>query len=79
MMRDSAIDYAEGLTAIRQDETRIRQIEEELRAAGSVVSLPPLHVAEAAVREIVTGPEPEGYEQPCRSILEGIIDLRLSY
>jgi site-specific DNA recombinase len=78
MMRDSAIDYAEGLTAIRQDETRIRQIEEELRAAGSVVSLPPLHVAEAAVREIVTGPEPKTYERK-RDILEGILDLRLNY
>lgn len=78
MMRDSAIDYAEGLAGIRQDEKRVRQIEEELAAAGRVVSMPPLHVAQAAVRKINAGPEPQGYERR-RSILEGILDLRMNY
>jgi site-specific DNA recombinase len=78
MMRDSAIGYAEGLVAIRDDEKRIRQIEAELAAAGRVVSLPPLHAAQAAVREIVTGPEPTTYEHR-RAILDGILDLRMTY
>jgi hypothetical protein len=78
MMRDSAIDYADGLAGIRQDEKRVRQIEEELAAAGRVVSLPPLRAAEAAMREITTGPEPKRYERR-RNILEGILDLRMTY
>jgi len=43
-----------------------------------VVSLPPLHAAQAALREITSGPEPTTYEHR-RSILEGIIDLRMNY
>ena len=43
-----------------------------------MVSLPPLHAAEAALREITTGPEPKTYERK-RDILEGILDLRLNY
>jgi site-specific DNA recombinase len=78
MMRDSAIAYAEGLNAIRQDETRIRQIEEELSTAGRVVSLPPLRAAQTALREITQGPEPETYDER-RPILEGILDLRMNY
>ncbi len=78
MMRDSAIAYADGLTAIRQDEARIRQIETELGSGGRVVSLPPLRAVEATVREITTGPEPKTYERK-RDILEGILDLRLNY
>jgi hypothetical protein len=70
--------YAEGKADIRACERRIRQIEAELAAAGRVVSLPPLRAAEAALREITTGPEPTTYERR-RNILEGILDLRTTY
>jgi site-specific DNA recombinase len=78
MMRDSAIGYAEGLAAIREDEKRVRRIGEELAAAGRVVSLPPLRAAEAALREITAGSEPKTYERR-RDILEGIVDLKMKY
>jgi site-specific DNA recombinase len=78
MIQDNLIPYAQGKADIRECEERIRRIAHELAAAGRVVSLPPLQVAQAAVREIVTGPEPTTYEGR-RSILEGILDLRLTY
>jgi site-specific DNA recombinase len=78
MVQDNLIDYQEGKADIRAAEERIRRIEQELAAAGRVVSLPPLQVAQAAVREICNDAEPQTYERR-RSILEGILDLRLTY
>jgi site-specific DNA recombinase len=78
MMQDSLLPYAKGKADIRASEDRIRQIEQELTAAGRVVSLPPRRAAEAALREITTGPEPKTYDRR-RSILEGILDLRIAY
>jgi DNA invertase Pin-like site-specific DNA recombinase len=78
MIQDNLIAYAKGKADIRACEERIRQIEAELAAAGRVVSLPPLRAAEAAMREITSGPEPKTYERR-RSILEGILDLRITY
>ena len=40
--------------------------------------LPPLRAAEATLREITSGSEPKTYECRC-SILEGILDLRMTY
>ncbi len=78
MMQDSLMPYAKGKADIRTCEERIRQIEAELAAAGRVISLPPLRAAEAAMREITTGAEPETYDER-RPILEKIIDLRMKY
>jgi hypothetical protein len=78
MIQDNLIPYAQGKTDIRACEERIRRIAQELAAAGRVVSLPPLHAAQAAVREIVTGPEPTTYEHR-RAIFDGILDLRMTY
>jgi site-specific DNA recombinase len=78
MMQDNLMPYAQGKADIRAAEERIRRIAQELAASGRVVSLPPLHAAEAAVRETVTGPEPETYEDR-RSVLDGILDLRMTY
>jgi site-specific DNA recombinase len=78
MMQDNLIAYAKGKADIRACEDRIRQIEQELAAAGRVVSLPPLNVAKAALREITTGAEPETYDER-RPLLEGILDLRMNY
>ena len=78
MMQDNLLPYAKGKADIRSCEERIRQIEQELTAAGRVISLPPRHAAEAALREITMGPEPKTYERR-RSILEGILDLRINY
>jgi site-specific DNA recombinase len=78
MIQDNLMPYAKGKVDIRASEERIRQIEQELAAAGRVVSLPPLHAAEAALREITSGSEPKTYERR-RNILEGILDLRMNY
>jgi len=78
MIQDNLMPYAKGKADIRTCEQRIRQIHAELVAAGRVVSLPPLRAAEAALREITTGPEPTAYERR-RNILEGILDLRMTY
>jgi hypothetical protein len=78
MMQDNLMPYAKGKSDIRACGERIRQIERELAAAGRVVSLPPLHAAAAALREITAGSEPKTYERR-RSILEGILDLRMNY
>jgi site-specific DNA recombinase len=78
MMPDNLLPYAKGKADIRAAEERIRQIEQELAANGRVLSLPPLRAIEAAVREITSGPEPKTFERR-RSILEGILDLRIVY
>lgn len=78
MMQDNQIVYGKGKADIRAAEERIRQIEQELAAAGRVVSLPPLRTAEAAMREITSGAEPKTYERR-RDILEGILGLRMEY
>jgi len=79
MMQDSLLDYAKGKADIRACEDRIRQIDAELAAAGKVLSLPPLKQAEAAARMIADpANEPTSYEDR-RTILEGIIDLRMKY
>jgi site-specific DNA recombinase len=78
MMQDNLIAYAKGKADIRAADERVRQIEQELSATRNIVALPPLRAAEAAVRKITTGPEPKTYEGR-RSILEGILDLRMTY
>jgi site-specific DNA recombinase len=78
MMQDNLIPYAKGKTDIRACEERIRQIEQELATAGRALPLPPLHAAEAALQEITAGTEPNTYERR-RDILEGLVDLRMTY
>jgi hypothetical protein len=61
MIQDSLMPYAKGKADIRACEERVRQIEQELAASGRVASLPPLHAAEVAPREITAGSEPTTY------------------
>ena len=74
MMQDNLMPYAKGRADIRAAEERIQQIEQELAAAGRVVSLPALHAARAALREITAGSEPKTYERK-----RDILDLRITY
>ena len=78
MMQDSAMPYAEGLKDIRVAESRVNAITQELAAAGAVLELPSRRQIEAAIRELMTGPEPTTYEGR-RPILEGIRELRMTY
>jgi site-specific DNA recombinase len=78
MIQHNLMPFKEGGKDIRAFEKRIREIGEELIAAGQVRPLPPLRAAEAGLREITDGPEPSTYERR-RDILEGIIDLRMTY
>jgi DNA invertase Pin-like site-specific DNA recombinase len=78
MMEDGTIPYGEGRAKVTAIRARISAIAEELRRAGAVVDLPPLHAARAAVREIASGPEPTEYAER-RNVLEGILDLHVTY
>ena len=78
MMQDEAMPYAQGLADIRAAESRVNAIAQELAAAGAVIELPTHRQVEAAVREILTGPEPTTYDGR-RPILEGIRELKMMY
>ena len=78
MIQDSAMPYSQGLGDIRAAESRVNAIAQELAAAGSVIELPTRRQVEAAVREILAGPEPTTYDG--RSpILERIRELKMMY
>lgn len=78
MVKDGLLDYSQGREDIRILQAQIKEHESEIRAAGKVVSLPPAAAIEASVREILDGPEPTTFEGR-RSILECILDLRMTY
>lgn len=78
MVQDGLLDYSQGRAEIRSLQDQIKECEIQLRAAGKILSLPPAAAIEAAVREIMDGPEPTTYEGR-RGILEGILDLRMVY
>ena len=79
LMKQKLMKIPDGKKEIEQDiRPRVAAIQDELRMAGRIVRLPSLHEAEATLREITDGPEPETY-QDRRKILEGIHDLRMSY
>lgn len=81
MVKDGLLDYSQGRAEIRSLQTQIKEHETEIRAAGKVVSMPAVTAIEAAVEDVqhvLAGPEPTTYEGR-RSILEGILDLRMVY
>ena len=82
MVQDNILDYALGRAEIRALQAEIREQEVELRNTGKILGMPPAAAAESAVREITQGIqdgiEPVTYESR-RAILDGIVDLRLSY
>lgn len=78
MVKDGILDYAQGRSEIRNLQDQIKDRENEMHAAGKVLSLPSNVAIESAVREILAGPEPSTYEDR-RAILEGILDLRMIY
>ena len=78
MVRMGAMDEDKGITDILADKQRIAEIQGELRAAGSVLTLPPLYAVEAAMRRIAEGPEPQTFAER-RPVLEKIVDLKLRY
>ena len=78
MVHLGTIEKDKGNTKILEDLKRVREIEADLRAAGSVVNLPAPRVIEAACRQIAEGPEPGDFESR-RPVLEKLIDLRIFY
>ena len=75
---DGTASYEECAVQIKADQQRIREIEEQLAAMGQIVNMPTEHAAEAACRQFENEPEPTEYESR-RDILEGILDLRMTY
>ena len=78
MVRMGAMDEDKGITDILTDKQRITEIQGELRAAGSVLTLPPLYAVEAAMRRIAEGPEPQTFAER-RPVLEKVVDLKVRY
>jgi hypothetical protein len=78
MVRNGTEDEATGTALIQGDQHRIREIEAELKAAGSVMMLPVLKIIEAGCRQIAEGPEPGDF-QTRRPILEKLVDLKVWY
>lgn len=72
------MDKTKGNAKILEDMKRVREIEADLRAMGSVVNLPPQKLIEAACRMIAEGPEPSDFETR-RPILEKLVDLNIVY
>jgi DNA invertase Pin-like site-specific DNA recombinase len=72
---DEATGTAEILVALQE----VKAIEAELRAAGSVVTLPPAHLVQAGCNLILgDGGEPETFEER-RPVLEALLDLKVFY
>lgn len=68
-----------GNAKILDDMKRVREIEADLRSAGSVLDMPPLRKVEDACRQIAEGPdEPDDFETQ-RPVLEKLVDLRIYY
>jgi DNA invertase Pin-like site-specific DNA recombinase len=78
MLRKRLMDRTKATAEIETLQRREREIRQELAAAGQVVNLPPLQQAEAGLRRITEGKEPSTFERR-RDILEGILDLRMTY
>jgi len=79
MVRVGTEDEDIGNGLILQDKERIRQIEADLRAAGSVMALPPAYVIQAACQRIAeSGAKLETFGER-RPVLEKLVDLTLTY
>jgi hypothetical protein len=78
MVRFGTQDEDEGNAMILEDKQRIAEIEADLRAAGSVMSLPALYIVQAACDRIANGPEPKTFEEQ-RPVLEKLVDLKITY
>jgi hypothetical protein len=78
MVELGTMDAAKGNAKILEAMKRVREIEAELRAAGSVISLPSLRLAEAACSSIAQGPMPTRFETQ-RPVLEKLVDLKIAY
>ena len=64
---------------ILEDKKQIAEVQAELRAAGSVMALPPAHVIEAECRRIAeSGAKLETFEER-RPILEKLVDLKIFF
>ncbi|HTP35885.1 MAG TPA: hypothetical protein VMJ75_27105 [Candidatus Acidoferrales bacterium] len=79
MVRVGTEDEDIGNGLILQDKQRIGQIEADLRAAGSVMALPPAYVIQAACQRIAeSGAKLETFGER-RPVLEKLVDLTLTY
>jgi hypothetical protein len=79
MVRAGTYDEDTGIALILEDKQRIVQLEAELRAAGSVVTLPPAYVIQAACERIVnSGAKLETFGER-RPVLEKLVDLKVTY
>src|SRR5215475_9845649 len=77
MIRDGIEEYSKGLVETRALGARLKDLAEEIRAAGKVVNLPSLAQAKAGMRTFVEN-EPQDSESR-REILDAILDLKRIY
>jgi DNA invertase Pin-like site-specific DNA recombinase len=78
MVYQGTIDPDKGNAKILGDMKRLREIEADLRMAGSVVNLPPARLVESACRKIAEGRMPSTFDTQ-RPVLEKLVDLRVAY
>jgi len=78
MIEHNRMDPETGGVKIDGHMKRQREIEAELRAAGSVINLPTLKQAQSACRKIAEGPEPSRFETQ-RIVLDQLVDLDVRY
>jgi len=78
MVKAGAYDEDQGMAEILEAKQRVREIEGELHAAGSVFSLPQEHLVRAACSRITEGDVPETFEER-RPIFEKLVNLTFTY
>jgi hypothetical protein len=79
MVRLGTEDEDTGNALILADKQRIEEIQAELRAASSVMSLPPAHMVQAACDRIAaSGAKLETFSER-RPVLEALVDLGITF
>jgi DNA invertase Pin-like site-specific DNA recombinase len=79
MVRSGAEDETTGTAFILEDKKQIAGIEAELRAAGSVMTLPPAYVVQAGCDRIAkSGVTVDTFEER-RPVLEKLVDLKIVF
>jgi hypothetical protein len=86
MVQKGAYDEEKGIAEILELKKEAREIESELRTAGSVIDLPEENIIAAACRLIAEGPMPgtkaktaKEYFAEVRPVLEKLVDFRADY
>ena len=79
MVKAGAYDEDEGTAEIIANKERMRQIEAELKAAGSVMVLPPAYAVKAACERIRAAGKNLTEFAERRPVLEGLVSFRITY